>query len=154
MIDVAKLRKVHAMTASPNANEAAVAWSKVDAMLSAEGKTRAHLPGLLAPQIGGAGGYPPFMHGFRVDPNVSAQVEEVIRALREAQRRRQDPENHPDGRIGFLYVNRHHLKEGELREMLAIAAGGRRLNRKQAATADYLVQRVRARRAGKEAGHG
>ncbi|MFH5926411.1 hypothetical protein [Roseomonas xinghualingensis] len=67
MIDLAKLRKVHAMTTSPNPHEAAVAWSKVDGILKAGGKTRRALPGLLKgstekpvdpPQ--GAGGFSPF----------------------------------------------------------------------------------------------
>ncbi|WP_424138202.1 hypothetical protein [Roseomonas chloroacetimidivorans] len=148
MIDIAKLRKVHAMTSSPNPHEAAVAWSKVDGILKAGGKTRADLPGLL-------GAYkmrppfPPFMHDFHPNRVMAKAVADCLRAARDVQRRR-EPQHHPDGRIGFLYVNRHHLKEGELRELLGIAASHRRLTRRQSATADYLVQRVQARRNGKE----
>lgn len=48
MIDVPKLRKLHAMTSSPNPHEAAVAWGKVDALLRAGGKGRQDLKGLLS----------------------------------------------------------------------------------------------------------
>ncbi|WP_424139215.1 hypothetical protein [Roseomonas chloroacetimidivorans] len=64
MIDIAKLRKVHAMTCSPNPHEAAVAWSKVDGILKAGGKTRRALPGLLKeaepPEPAEAAGFNPF----------------------------------------------------------------------------------------------
>lgn len=47
MLDLAKLRKVWALASSPNANEAAVARAKAEAMMKAAGKTMADLPGVL-----------------------------------------------------------------------------------------------------------
>ena len=49
MADLDRLRKVYALTDSPNENEAAAALAKLRAMLAAEGKAMRDLPALLAP---------------------------------------------------------------------------------------------------------
>lgn len=91
-MDLVKLRKIHAMTASPNAHEAAVAWGKVDAILAAEGKTRRALKGLLGtaekpadPTRGG--GFNPFA-GF-TDAMEKQEPGYRARMAREAAERRQ-----------------------------------------------------------------
>ena len=91
MIDVAKLRKVHAMTTSPNPHEAAVAWGKVDGILKAGGKSRRHLRGLLgettekpadpAPSAGPFAGFAEWME--QQEPGYGARM------AREAAERRQ-----------------------------------------------------------------
>jgi hypothetical protein len=149
MINIDRLRKVHAMTTSPNPHEAAVAWVKVDSMLADGGKTRADLPGMLRANALPSGFKPVAPGGFQSEVGTVADIMAALRAARAARAQRR-PEDHPDGRVGFLYRNRGRLSAEEMASLQAIAGKRvRTLSRKDAAAVDYMVQRVQARRDGK-----
>ena len=147
-MDLDRLRKVYALTDSPNENEATAALAKVKAMLAAEGKAMRDLPALLAPTPEPTIAYARSMSGADFD----AALQDFAKGSRPA-----GPPppmtagQHPD--VLFLGENNDHLTKDELWFVVGLPSR-RALRANEIAQVKHLAGLVRQRMAAREAARG